>query len=546
MHLVLKYNDNVYNVDTIEKHKRKLEENGQVIWGIIKPNINSPGMSARNINKIKSQIDEGIKVFAYLATAGEIKARANIVDILSNDEVINNSYLVPEYYHKDLERCVVGILMDEIQPISSSIINNIQKYDSKRGKVALSNQTNPLYVSHIDENSITTIEQRTEDQEYRKNSMSKLTDVETILKHITRYINAKGFVFSYEDICNYYLCLKTKPFLILAGKSGTGKSKLVKLFGEAINATSSNGRYRIISVRPDWNDSSELFGYININDNFVPGVLTSIIDEASKSANRNKPYFVCLDEMNLARVEHYLSEYLSIIESRHFNKEGRIITDRIFPKNYLPHGNKYSQLTIPENIYLIGTVNMDDTTFAFSRKVLDRVNTVEFSEVRLEELDFIDDTIDPIPVDNSIFKTKFITIKDALAVDREYVIKINSKIIEINNILAAANQHFGYRVRDEIIFYMLENKLNNLLDEDLAFDYQILQKILPTISGSDYMIKQILIQLYNFCNPEGEISEDFDYITQGINNLDTAKYVNSATKILLMLRGYEDGFVSFW
>lgn len=366
------------------------------------------------------------------------------------------------------------------------------------------------------------------------------------IRNIERYIKSKGFIFSYEAISNFYLSLKTKPFLILAGISGTGKSRLVKLFSEAINATNTNGRYRIISVKPDWNDSTELLGYKNINDCFICGPLTSIISEASKPENIDMPYIICLDEMNLARVEYYLSEYLSIIESRDFDERNRVITDRIFPGNYLNEDSPYSKLTIPENIFIIGTVNMDDTTFAFSRKVLDRANTIEFSEVKLEELEFIYDDIDSMPLDNSIFKSKFISIKDALKVDKDYVVKINTKIIEINNILSATNRHFGYRVRDEIIFYMMENKLNNLLDEDLAFDYQILQKILPTISGSDTLIKEILIDLYNFCNPGGQISSDIDHINLGISNLDTSIYMNSAKKILLMLRGYEDGFASFW
>lgn len=544
MHIVLKYNDNIYNVNTIKEHAEILSIHGKVIWGIIKPNINSPGMAAIRINKIKTQIDDGEDVFAYLATGGEIKARGKIIDILSNYEVVNNDYLVPKYYHKDLGKCIAGVSFSEIEPISSSVINSLQKFDSDRGKVALGNQTNPLYVSHIINNNDKEIEKNKEI--YAEEPSMDNLDAETVLMQIYKYINSKGFIFSYEDICNFYLSLKTKPFLILAGISGTGKSKLVQLFSEAVEATSLNGRFRIISVKPDWNDSAELFGYKNINDNFVPGVLTSIITEASRPENINKPYFICLDEMNLARVEYYLSEYLSIIESRKFTDNNRIVTDRIFPKNYLPEINIYSKLIIPENIYIIGTVNMDDTTFAFSRKVLDRANTIEFSEVRLEELGFVEDKVNTIKVDNHIFRTRFLSIKDALKEKKDYVMKINSKIIEINNILQAANSHFGYRVRDEIVFYMLENKLNNLLDEDMAFDYQILQKILPTISGSDYYIKRILIQLYNFCNPEGEISEEIDYIDQGTKNLDTSIYMNSAKKILLMLRGYENGFASFW
>lgn len=362
------------------------------------------------------------------------------------------------------------------------------------------------------------------------------------IKNIYRYINSKGFIYSYEDLCNFYLSLKTKPFLILAGISGTGKSKLVRLFAEAIDA-----KYSLISVKPDWNDSTELFGYKNINDEFVPGQLTRIIQEASNPENLNKPYFVCLDEMNLARVEYYLSEYLSIIESRYFDENSQLITDKIFSEGYLSENNPYADLRIPENLYIIGTVNMDDTTFAFSRKVLDRVNTIEFSDVRLEYLEF-DDTegdIESVQLDNSWFKSDYITIKDAIKDDREYVDRINKEIIEINNILAMGNKHFGYRVRDEIIFYMLQNKKQGLLEEHVAFDYQIMQKILPTITGSDKVIKDILIELYNYCNPSNHITDGIDYIIHGEEGLETALYMNSASKILMMLRGYEDGFVSF-
>jgi 5-methylcytosine-specific restriction protein B len=368
------------------------------------------------------------------------------------------------------------------------------------------------------------------------------------IEAIGKFIKSKGYIFSYEDLCNFYLSLKTKPFVILAGISGTGKSKLVKLFSEAIGATSMNNRYNILSVKPDWNDSTELFGYKNINDEFIPGQLTRIIKEASKSENIDKPYFVCLDEMNLSRVEYYLSEYLSIIESRDFNDEGLLITDRIFPRGYLAEDNPYSDLGFPENIYIIGTVNMDDTTFAFSRKVLDRANTLEFSEVNLEELNFDTDfkTSKPLSLENDCFKTRFISIKDAVNYDRDYVTRINNWIVEINNILTAGNKHFGYRVRDEIVFYMLENKIHGLMDESVAFDYQIMQKILPTITGSGRVIKEILIDLYNYCNPDGQISDQMDYIKYGEENLETALFIKSASKILMMLRGYEDGFVSFW
>lgn len=360
------------------------------------------------------------------------------------------------------------------------------------------------------------------------------------IEGIEKYIKSESFIYNQHDLSNFYLSLKTKPFVIIAGISGTGKSKLVRLFAEAINA-----KFKSIPVKPDWNDSTELLGYKNIKDEFVKGELYKVIDEAKD--NLDTPYFVCLDEMNLARVEYYLSEYLSVIESRKFEK-GKIVTDELFSESYFEKIED-TNISIPENLYIIGTVNMDDTTFSFSRKVLDRANTIEFSEVDLESLDFLTGESETLVVDNSLLKTQFLNIKDALEIDRPYVEEINNKIVEINNILKPYSKHFGYRVRDEIVFYMLENKLANLLDEDTAFDYQIMQKILPTIIGSDVYIEEILIELFKICTSHTLVNKE-NYIKEAesvVNNDDKkCRYPKSATKILQMLKGYRDGFVSFW
>lgn len=374
------------------------------------------------------------------------------------------------------------------------------------------------------------------------------TNYDECLLRIYEKVKGKGFLYSYHDLANFYLALKSKPFVILAGVSGTGKSKLIRLFAEAVGATVQNGQFKMISVKPDWNDNTELFGYKNIAGEFIPGQLTTVILEAFKTENRNKPYFVCLDEMNLARVEYYLSDYLSLIESREF-RSNEIVTDSLYPMGYHEEGSKYKNIYLPDNLYLIGTVNMDDTTHAFSRKVLDRANTIEFSQVNLEDLSFdVSGEAEQILQNNDFLKTRFLNISDALAEDEEYVKSINDKVIEINNVMKNGNRHFGYRVRDEIVFYMLENKITGVIeDEDIAFDYVIMQKVLPAILGSDSRIEGILIGLYNICNPEKPIlSSSSNYINDAKNFLASARYKKSASKIIEMLRGYRDGFASFW
>ncbi len=106
---------------------------------------------------------------------------------------------------------------------------------------------------------------------------------------IKEYIASKSFSYDGELIENFYLSLKSKPFVILAGTSGTGKTRLVRLFAEAIGAN-----YKLVSVRPDWSDSSDLFGHVNLKGEFVPGAIIDYINEAAKPENINIPYFLCV------------------------------------------------------------------------------------------------------------------------------------------------------------------------------------------------------------------------------------------------------------
>lgn len=356
-----------------------------------------------------------------------------------------------------------------------------------------------------------------------------------IINKVENYIKNQGYNYTYNQLSNLYLSLKTKPFTILAGISGTGKSKIIRLLADAIQAD-----YTLISVRPDWNDATDLIGYKNLDDKFIKGQLTKAILKAQQ--NTNKPHLICLDEMNLARVEYYLSDYLSIIESR--KKVGQnIITDNIVQYQ---EDNENISLHIPDNLYLIGTVNMDDTTFQFSRKVLDRANTIEFSDVDLDNLFFeVNEKVESLNVSNDFLKTTYLKTMDIELEYREYAKEVNKKIIEINEILKKSQKQFAYRVRDEILFYLVENKKANLLHEDTAFDYQIMQKILPAISGSEESIYQVLIDLLNFVCETNTI----DNIEEATNYLKETKvrYENSANKIIYMLKGYQnDGYVSYW
>lgn len=315
---------------------------------------------------------------------------------------------------------------------------------------------------------------------YRKASGGEeALPVKDTVSQIRSYIASKGF--SYEDglIENFYLSLKSKPFVILFGTSGTGKTRLVKLFAEAVGATTENGRYKMVPVRPDWSDSSDLFGHVDLNGNFIPGAIIDFVKQAE--IDREHPYFLCLDEMNLARVEYYLSDILSVIETRDL-ADGRIPSDPLVTDTYYGPDTaatkRYGTILFPESLYIVGTVNMDETTFPFSRKVLDRANTIEFSYVDLIP-DFEVFSLEAprtLSLRNSFLKTEYLLLSQC-AEESEAVAGYCLELQKINGILQKANAHVGYRVRDEIIFYLLNNKRSNLLPEDQAMDNELMQKI---------------------------------------------------------------------
>ncbi|MGM2768707.1 MULTISPECIES: MrcB family domain-containing protein [unclassified Bacillus (in: firmicutes)] len=358
-------------------------------------------------------------------------------------------------------------------------------------------------------------------------------DQQSIIDHVSSYIQSKGFFYEKKDLINFFLSLKTKPFVILSGISGTGKTKIVQWFAESLGATEENRQFTLIPVRPDWSDSSDLLGYVNLQGEFQERPLIKVLENAD--ANPNRPYFVVLDEMNLARVEYYFSDFLSVIESRKW-KDGKIVTSPVLPESIT---NKH--ITIPSNVYIIGTVNMDETTHPLSKKVLDRANTIEFNTVNLDYFNFLMDMEEKEAeiVSNSSLETEYLHLKECFKENEDLVRNISNVLIKINKILESVGAQVGYRIRDEICFYMAYNEQGKLLSFDEALDYQIYQKILPRLAGSDGRTEEVLKQLYVLC-----ANEEYD---SGNNDALYAKYPRSTNKLSHMLRRFEyDGFTSFW
>lgn len=245
-----------------------------------------------------------------------------------------------------------------------------------------------------------------------------------IVDHVTGALRADGLHFPREQVADFYLCLRTKPFVLFAGISGTGKSILARRFAECCGFADA---CRLIPVRPDWSDPGELIGYRNLHDQFVPGPLVDALVAATERVDR--PFFLVLDEMNLARVEHYFADMLSIMETRkRGGDDDVIVTDPLLrlPRDQPIAGDQElarrlrrqlelgrEALGLPSNLVIVGTVNMDESTHPFSRKVLDRAMTMEFVDIDLRRVNPVtQEPVEQLEVSASDLASSFLTLAE--------------------------------------------------------------------------------------------------------------------------------------
>jgi len=328
--------------------------------------------------------------------------------------------------------------------------------------------------------------------------------------------------------------LVAKPFVILTGNSGTGKTKLAELFACWL-AEGDKTRVALIPVGADWTDNRNVLGYVNHirptqpegeTEGGVPvyqstGILDLLLAAEGEPA---KPYFLILDEMNLSHVERYFADFLSAMESRlgelHLHREGRKL-----PRKPGGPADVPESLHMPRNVFVIGTVNVDETTYMFSPKVLDRANVIEFRVDPAAPAKFLESggqpiaEIAPAPVG---YAEAFLELSKrargldglpplALAADpenppedaKEGLQKCIDTITDLFALMQASHQEFAFRSMVEMLrFLAVDYELTP--DEadwewQTAMDAQILQKILPKLHGSKRKLGPLLATLATYC-----------------------------------------------
>ena len=369
---------------------------------------------------------------------------------------------------------------------------------------------------------------------------------------------------------HYIAAIKSKPFLLLAGISGTGKSRIVRELARACWDEDSEEfkaqkpkNFEMIQVKPNWHDSSELIGYVSRvsgKAEFVAGEFLKFIAKAWEATDT--PYFLCLDEMNLAPVEQYFAEYLSVIESRKSHEDGLVTTDPILEKvDEEWYFNLTASLTmkddirkkfnkegicIPQNLIVVGTVNMDETTFSFSRKVLDRAMTIEMNEVDLDAgLTERYEHIEKLGYEELIGTA--VEGVDVYSDNREVCDKALNYLKAVNTVLEGTPFKVAYRTRNEFLLYVVNNLPYNKDEEgnELPDGYVIARtldevtnmKILSRIEGDDTKVTDSLLD-----NLKRVITEKLVNISDGfpIEKSVSLKKLNEMKQRLI------SGYTSFW
>jgi 5-methylcytosine-specific restriction endonuclease McrBC GTP-binding regulatory subunit McrB len=332
-------------------------------------------------------------------------------------------------------------------------------------------------------------------------------------------------------INSFYNSLKTKGFVILAGISGSGKTKIFEEFVKCFNTDIKNNLF--FPIRPDFKDTKSLLGFYNpLKNNYHSTLLLKFILEASKNylekGNDADPFFILFDEMNLARVEYYFADFLSILESKRFECKNEIIENNNFQEFLTYLGENSSEenyrftsqsiklhnenitdipkeLFLPPNIYFVGTVNIDETTHMFSPKVLDRAFTIEFDVGNFNDyFNFLENYKNDNNLKDCDLKKDFTNNGNFINIDKSKIkvfLKNNNiyleKLEEINKILRKYNLHFGYRVFDEIIMFLYNSQNSSFKFDNLdeAFDLAIKMKIFPKLHGTRQKLWNPIIEL---------------------------------------------------
>ncbi|MFA7447668.1 MAG: hypothetical protein WCY77_04465 [Weeksellaceae bacterium] len=526
-----------------------------------------------------------INEFISKINSGEIDAANSIKELISSSNFKNNIATLDKIFFENKLKSIdaenhaeIISFIQDVHKIKSGNYNDFNIWSSSKThlnktnkdlinqhhklneRVGFPDNGNGLYKSFLGNKNLL---------KFIKNKYNLLQDTKentnysfNLLVQFNESCKYSGLTYHPQLITRYITSLATKPFVILTGLSGSGKTKLAQAFSQWISEDSS--QYCIVPVGADWTNREPLLGYVNALDNseyILPenGALNLLI-EANKKGNSKKPYFLILDEMNLSHVERYFADFLSVMESKdqfklHSSKENLNVSSNYKNKDLFTSSVEVpSSISWPTNLFVIGTVNIDETTYMFSPKVLDRANVIEF-RVNKEEITSFLTSPSEIDMDKlnhageSMGSDFLKTANNKLFEDKDTT-ELNTRLIKFFEELQKTGAEFGYRSASEI--HRLYNQLSVLdksIKDESKIDIAIMQKLLPKLHGSRRKLCPTLEILASLCVKEGT-----DVSTAFLNNKEVIDYINnvdilyplSLEKITRMYQGaIDNGFASY-
>ena len=296
-----------------------------------------------------------------------------------------------------------------------------------------------------------------------------------------------------SDFVNFHTAVKCSDLVILSGLSGTGKSSLVNIYAKALGLNASAdleaSQMLMVPVRPSWSDDADLLGYVDLAHMVYHAADSGFVDflvRAQREENKNKLFLVCFEEMNLARVEHYFSQFLSILERPAGQREVQLYDKQYMGKLYNAADYPF-QIEIGNNVKFIGTVNIDETTHHFSDKVLDRANVIEL-EVLNYATEWQEKTFAAVGK-TQIWSTQDyekLIVKEQIPDARE----VRSLLWEVHCALQSLSPKYGAgpRVVKNVLKYLSNLPKEEALDFDRALDLQLVQRVLTKLRGVESVV----------------------------------------------------------
>lgn len=348
-----------------------------------------------------------------------------------------------------------------------------------------------------DQMSVAVEEKNQSDEKLIEIDTSNKTD-ELIIQCMDYHSQKRNLFYNMKDFVNFHTAVKCNSLVILSGLSGTGKSAIVDIYARALGISNTTepdeNRMLFIPVRPSWNDDSDLLGYVDLVHMVYRASDSGFVDflvRSQKDENKDKLFIICFDEMNLARVEHYFSQFLSLLE-RPANQRELQLYDKQYSGRLYNSAEYPSRIKIGDNVKFIGTVNIDESTYHFSDKVLDRANVIQ-----LDILDYSKKWEKKkygslVNVTWSMDDYKSITVTNS----EEDMQRVHELLWDIHTLLHSANTKYGIgpRIVKNIDMYLWNLPKTTIDNFNLSngIDLQIAQRVLTKVRGPENQLGDIL------------------------------------------------------